>query len=571
MNQPRPLPSDKVACSLESAQILVNQGNLQGAADILQQLLALDTRNAAALILAAKVALQAGRFDSALGFAQRAVQVHPLVEYVLTLADVFKRCGNLTEAERHFLLIQKQVPEDYRALIGLAEVYEQAGYRRDAIKYTELALTKVFDTDLLRRFQKLVPYIESSRVLSILERWRPSESAAVEKRAKFDFYLIVAKEASERAKRGLPSYARSPSELFFNYSGSERDSLEAMVDTALRQNSTDPHDLGFIKASCLLSRGQREAASSYYQRKAAEGHKSIFKNIIFDDEFYLSLKSKRDDDLFHRLPPLMTVATPQFSDDGVIFLSCDVKYYLNFARPLLLSLNHVGLMNQVHLHIMDASDGELATARSFCSKLTNLTIGISAEISPARADGHQAARNYYHAIRFARMLEHIAIYKKTLWLMDVDGLFHRDPRPVLDSIGDADISLLGHTGRWEPWSQFNASMVGIRPTPKGTDFLRLVAHYIFDFYTRGELNWGIDQAAMFGVHEFLYYQESGLKVRMLPETVIDGQCLNDSVVWSNGGIGKFLQAGELLNATKGPPDSPRIRYSQLLKKYTEQL
>src|SRR5690606_1109124 len=118
--------------------------------------------------------------------------------------------------------------------------------------------------------------------------------------------------------------------------------------------------------------------------------------------FHRGLEESSDARLFGHLPPVTDVTTAAFPKENVIFLACDAAYFGAFGAPMLRSLAERGPGEQVHVHIMDANDTDLASIRNFCTGLRALAIGITAEQTGQRAIGVQAAREYYHAIRFVR-------------------------------------------------------------------------------------------------------------------------------------------------------------------------
>ncbi|MBL8630564.1 MAG: tetratricopeptide repeat protein [Rhodospirillaceae bacterium] len=558
---------DSIDSLLKTAEDHVNSGRLSEAAVTVQQALNAAPQNPLVLNAAALVAARLGNATEAESFARRATQIKPVVGYVLTLADILKAKGDYDEALKYYLLILSKAPTDAQSLLGAAEIYEQTGRRTLAIDHYEKALARTpHDLNLFRRFSKLLPFSQSPRVLAALERARPADNAPLGLRLEYEATLITWKEAAARASRGLPSSARSLDDLFFNFAAQERDKYEAMIDGLLLENQGNVH-AATAKATCLMARGKRKESEKYFQLRAKAKPGMLYDNIAFNDEFYSRLEARSDQELFGHFPDVSDVLSPAFDDAPIIFLSCDYKYFDKFARTLLLSINAAAQKPQIHMHIMDAPEEGLEAAKAFAAKLGKTKIAITSEFPNMRERGMEAARHYYHAIRFIRLYQCMRKYQRPLWQTDVDGLMRNDAWPTFETIGDADLAIWGHTGRWEPWNQFNASMTGIRPTENGITFIRLVAAYIADFHSNDNLHWGIDQLATYSVHEYLKDQNRGLKTVTLHDLVVDSECRDTAVIWSNGGIAKFHPVKLPSSGTDNQIDSPRVKYLDYLKQF----
>jgi hypothetical protein len=420
---------------------------------------------------------------------------------------------------------------------ALAQSYEDAGYRGRAIEQYESILdVRPNDLKALHKLSKLCPFTDSYRVL---ERYRMGVATA-EPSQKLTLLsqIAVKKEAFERLRRNLPPYAISGGDLTFMFAGREVKDSEDLAD-ALLQETPDHTEARMHKAFCARVRGDLLEAETCL-RDLWGG------SVLFNDGFYGELEGES----LSGLPDVIDVKTQDF-DGPVIYLACDMAYFTQFAKPLLGSIDAVAPGSNVHLHVMNAGD-----VQAFCATLSSTKIAISTETCPAE-------KTYYHAARFIRMYQYLVRYKQPLWLMDVDGLLNQDPRPLFDA--EADVSLVGHAGRFEPWFQFNASVVGVNPTQNGIKYLRLVAGYISHF--RDKLWWGIDQMALYGVYEHL---KGTATFGMLPPNTLDGEYTDDGIVWTNGTAAKFSEI-KTLNEDLGEPDSQRIRYIEALKKYDQPL
>lgn len=560
-------PPETVQSLLEAADAQVAAGNPKQALIVAQRALELDPKNATALNGAAILALSLGLLKEAEHFARRATQEKPLAIFVQTLANVLRTKGDLEEAAKYYNMILKHVPDDFQSLYGLGQIFEQTGHRTLALDHYERALMiQPHNSDLFHRFSKIITFTEAPRVYAALERAKPKDTDAAGLRLHFMINQARWKEYATRASQNLGSHARSPSDLFFTFGREIRDQFEALLDSVV--DLENPGSWSEWKAMSQLSRGARIESQHFFNIRAQQKPNSLFECLNFTDEFYRDLEKTTDKDLAAGLPEVTDIVMADFEDRPIIFLSCDFNYFRKFAQLLLLSIDRVAQRPQVHMHIMDTPPAAFNELKNFAAKLTRTRIAMTTEDTGMILRGIDAARCYYHAIRFIRMDQASQRYNKPIWQMDVDGLMHNDLKPMFDLLDTADIALWGSPGRWEPWAQFNASLTGIKPTTVGKTYLRLVAAYISHFHKLDLLRWGIDQLAMFGVHEYLKDQNRGLVVAMIPSHAIDGEFLEHGLIWSNGGIGKFSAPKLAAAVTNTPPDTPRIRYLEELKLYT---
>jgi hypothetical protein len=438
-----------------------------------------------------------------------------------------------------------------------------------SIRHSWLCDQKGLDNAI--KYSNLLSIPELTTGLEALERARPAPGAKRQYSLGYLNHAVVYKEWAERARRGLmPYHATRMGELFFNFAASDRDEYERIADEVL---ATKPNDKASItaKACALFSRGRHVEAESYFKQIASFNTNSIHDNINFQPNFFARLGALTDEQIGLKLPPLIDVLPAQFDHEHIIYLSCNHKYFVDFARSMLLSINARAQKSQVHLHVMEGSDAEWDDMKHFCAGLHNVKVAISGE-RPGLQDGDiMIARCYYHAIRFIRLYNHLKQYKKTLWLMDVDALLHRDPQPMFAAMGSADAAFRVRPARWEPWNQFNASVMAIAPTPLGMRYLRLVAAYVADYYQNSHLRWGIDQLAMYAVYVDLKDLGQAPNVHLLDDRAVDYDCFDDSFVWCNSGRGKFLQLKLIAKGVETSNDADRSKYFDALKVYAAQL
>lgn len=561
--------SADTASLLQTATAQFESGDKTAGERTLSQCLTSDPENPAVLDFAARVSMAKGDAVTAESYARRAVTKQTLAGYVLTLAETLKAQRKLQEALNLYAKIIEKLPNEPRSLYAMGEIYEEANERERAIACYERILDVVpgGDVSTAIKLSYLLTGPDLQRGMAALEKSRPAKDRGLKHQVTFLNHYVIYKEWAERYKHGqLVGHVSSLSESFFTYAAKERDELERAVDEFLKEEPHNKNANG-IKAACLLSKGKRIEAEQFYRKAAEKGAASVIANVVFAPDFYRRLEAMTDDELTATLPPVEEIRSAAFSDAPIIYLSCNYEYFSDFARPMILSVDTAMPKAQIHLHIMDASDSGLDAVRTFCARLKNTTIAVTAERTGVDPTDLMARRSYYHAIRFVRLLVHLQKYRRPLWLMDVDAIMNRDPKPMFDSIGDADVAFRVRPGRWEPWNQFNASVIGWRPTPAAIHYLRLIAAYIADFHGKGQLRWGIDQLAMFGVHEYLKDEGRAPKIHLLGDKALDYDYQEDGFVWGSSGRGKFVQIKQIEKGKTSGTDPKSAKYFDAFRKY----
>lgn len=507
-------------------------------------------------------------YAESIQYLDRAVQLSSSLDSVFTLASTLQRAGKAEDAQRYFTDILNSVPTHVPTLMQMGELCEQSGDRHGARGYYRQA-RDADDKDLVVAKKYAIASWEDdpAETAAVLDQQLARSDLDDTGRAKIILDLIIYKEFHERIKRGLmPYHATSLDELFFTYTKPEFSEFCSLAEKAAEKNPTDPtaQTRKFIAHFCSSDRLGAQKCLEHF-RTAVAGH--VWDTVTFDPNFYRALESFTKEDLLKGLPPVENVIYAEFSEEPVAYLSCNYIYFENFAAPMLRSLADVASNAQAHVHIMDATPQQLDLASSFCRSLDGLTIALSVEQPGADKNGMAAARSYYHAIRFIRYYQHLEQYRRTLWLMDVDALFNRDPKAMYDVLGGMDAAMRIRAGRLEPWNQFNACIVAATASSASLEYFRLIAAYIAHFYQRDGLRWGIDQLAMYGVFEYMRDEGYAPDLAFLDDKAIDYEYLDDGIVWCNSGRNKFLHMQRNPDGSMAIDDPDRAAYIKLFDKY----
>jgi len=349
--------------------------------------------------------------------------------------------------------------------------------------------------------------------------------------------LLFYKEFSARIDRELmPYHATSLDEMFFKYCV---DDFELYQELAFKSND--------LVAKCLARFCDRDRSGAQRNltlfRDRVQNH--VWSCVNFDPKFYAYLESMSDEDILRGLPEVH--GTGLASSSPTIYLGADGKYMNAFGDALVASLRDVSNGQNIHIHEMNPLGNKLGVGTyEYC----------------------EASRAYYHSIRFIRLWQHLREAKGPLWLMDVDALFRNDPAPMFATLDGHDVAFRVRAGRFEPWNQFNACVVGVAPTPAAQRYFRLIAAYIAFCWQRGNLQWGIDQFAMYGCYEYLRDLGCSPKLAFLDDKHIDYEYKDNGIVWCNSGKNKFM------GLKPGPDgkrqiDPDRVKYMELYERYAK--
>jgi Flp pilus assembly protein TadD len=497
-------------------------------------------------------------------FLQEAVKLNATIESVSALANLMQVTGRVDAARQLYKDIVKAIPAHAPSLAKLGEISELKSDRREARAYYRQALeASPSDVATGVKYATLTWADEPAETVAVFERLLAGAQND-NQRIYILTQFLTYKEFHERLKRGLmPYHATSIDEMFFKFAAPE---FARFRDIVLKIAAEDKGTIQSKFVAHFCAREWREAQEALVKLAPAIAG-TIWETISFDPAFYHVLEGFTDADILQGLPPLTEAVTAIFDDAPIAYLSCNYTYFANFCAPMLRSLADKAPGSQVHVHIMDVSPPQLAAATQFCQSLGVLRVALSAEQSGVDPADKMAARCYYHAIRFIRYYMHLKHYGRTLWLMDVDALFNRDPRHMYSVLGGNDAAMRIRAGRVEPWNQFNACIVAATPKPASTEYFRLLAAYIAYFHQRKQLRWGIDQLAMYGVYEYLKAAGRAPTLAFLDDRAIDYEYLDDGIVWCNSGKNKFSHLNRNPDGSLVVDDPDRAKYIKLFDKY----
>lgn len=534
---------------MAAGQAAAERGSSDEAIAAFETALTIEPENAAANNNLGNLWLAQGEPERALKFFQTAIQVEPSIKFVVDLGQCFETLNDAGSAIKCYRAALAKRSSDTELWIRLAGLLEIIGDRVNA----EDAYASALAADPACHAATiglawLLWRTDTARAIHTVETALQRGDLSKQIQAKLLAVLLLFNEWSGRRNRGLPAYhATSINEMFFHEAASTLEKLRTISAELVEQDPTDDW-AKMTEALATFATGDLEHAQEKFSAVGGETFSSMARAVRFDEEFFNGLKATADSKLLNGLPEVEFIKTCDFGAHNVLYMSCNSSYFDTYTKPLLRSLSHAGPGTQVHIHLMDSSEEHTEAARRFCCNLPNVHTALSVERPSLPENDPTAARSYFHAIRFIRFYHHLKQYNKTLWLMDVDALFNTSPQTFFATISESDVALRVRPGRLEPWNQFNACLLGVRPTSKGLNYLESVAAYIAYFYQQQNLPWGIDQLAMYACYVDLERHLASPKLQLINEHTLDYEHKPDGVLWCSSGSIKLTSLSRTMTA-----------------------
>lgn len=508
------------------------------------------------------VAFHTGALTEAEQYLQKAGSLGAGLPTMLLLARIFTATGRDQEAFRCYKAILQIDPVQFDALMAVGGVRERTGdYAAARECYRQAVAAQPANTEAVVKYANFIFDQNPDAAVDLMTGLLPGTGADLRGRGRVLEVLIGMREWQERIRRGQMHYhAANVDELFFTHARDLVADLETTATALLASNPADAAGklwLGFAR----LSQGDRAAAHALFEsaRNQMPGHTLNAANFL--PAFHEALRQTSDQDLVKGLPPVTMVKPPVSRSSGVLYLSCDVAYFSSFGLPMLCSLRDKSPDTPVHLHIMEASAGDIARIVAFCDRLAPFRYALSVENPNLTAASRP--RWYFHSVRFIRFYEALGLYKCPLWMTDVDTIVNRDlgemfARLETNKLEVCDVAMRVRPGRLEPQNQFSACAVGASQSEASRAYFRQVAAYIAYFYRNGGLRWGIDQLAMYSVFADLKDLGRAPRPALLGNREVDFDFREDGFLWMTAGAQKFFHLRRAAENSAPSPTENRL-------------
>jgi tetratricopeptide (TPR) repeat protein len=493
---------------------------------------------------------------------------HGDVPALLNAANAAARAGNLDQALERIDALLALSPRQPQAWLLKADILKHKS-DLDGVHRTLRTAAVLLPDDqqvVLRHADIVMPHAEDEalRVIhGLAERLGPAASAEPE----IWWRVLLANQRRKLKAAGVdPDWARSDTDAM---SSPETADVARWERSVLERESAtgEAEATSVARAIIHMARAELEAADRAF---AAVGRFStgVAAATRLAPGVYESLGARSDEQIAHGLPAMVDLTATSFADGPIIFLCCDFTYFNSFASILLRSLARHAPGSRVHVHVIDGGAGKWQRIVGECAALNALHVAVSAEASDARQRYGKNAAYYYHAVRFIRLYQLLQRYRQPMWMMDVDALFNRDPRPALGACRGHDVAVHVRPQMSAPWQKMPAGLIGVLPTEHGLSFARTAAAFLAQSHQNNQLCWYIDQAALYGTFNHLLGRGE-LRAHYYPPTLLDQRHGSDGIIWFAAGGWKFALA-QLAAGTR-PKDSAVLgsRYAQAMMGYLD--
>lgn len=220
-------------------------------------------------------------------------------------------------------------------------------------------------------------------------------------------------------------------------------------------------------------------------------------------------------------------------DKLVVFTACDSKY-LEYAIPLVRSLDIFSPGYQFVLHVINPSEGDLLRLKSLCASLRNTRLAVSREYIDLNALTPVAVNAYYASARFIVLPDLQEIIDLPILCLDTDSLFVNAIDGHFSDEGVADVVVFSE--------ELNEEVPDKRKVKNGTilfdssqkvrAFLLEMRERFLTLFEKGVVGWYIDQE-IFAQH--LLDDRFELTVAHINRAYTDWEFSGKSIIWAAKG------------------------------------
>jgi hypothetical protein len=235
-------------------------------------------------------------------------------------------------------------------------------------------------------------------------------------------------------------------------------------------------------------------------------------------------------------------ALPQISqqDRLVVFTACDSKY-LEYAIPLVRSLDFFSPGYQFVLHVINPSDADLERIRSVGITLRATRLAISSEYVDLSHLAPEAVSAYYASARFFVMPDLQEFTSLPVLCLDADSLFVNPIDGCYTDQGQVDVVVYCES--------LNRDVPDKRKIKNGTilfdssasvrSFLLKMRQRLLELFNEGTVDWYVDQEVF---AKQLLEDRSGLTFAHIKPAYIDWSFSGKSIIWTAKGDLKSLDS-----------------------------
>lgn len=304
--------------------------------------------------------------------------------------------------------------------------------------------------------------------------------------------------------------------------------LEAAV--AAKPDAATAHAL---LGAHLFDRGRWAEAERHLRRAASLSELHAYGAGCFLADDYEALASAADfAPRLAAMPPVSGEMPGRERPGFVVCVSCDARYFHEFARAVPLSADQASPGMEVHLHVVNPDPRFPEAVAALKARLRRTILTMSWETSPGTAQADLANLRF---VRFAAILDAI---RRPVFLLDADSLVRGDLHGLAEATGAADLALRERPANLPLNQRLFTGGIYVQPTEPGLRFMRRLAAYLMGCAARGIRPWYLDQCAAAIILRRTESDREPLRVAPLPEAYLDTNLGEASPVWTGKGAGK---------------------------------
>lgn len=226
---------------------------------------------------------------------------------------------------------------------------------------------------------------------------------------------------------------------------------------------------------------------------------------------------------------------PQIShlDKLVVFTACDSKY-LEYAIPLVRSLDFFSPGYQVVLHVINPGDTDLERLRSVGATLGATRLAISSEHVDLSHLPLLTVKAYYASARFFVMPDLQEIAGLPVLCLDADSLFVNPIDGRFTDVGQADVVVYSKElcEAVSDKRKVKNGTILLDASPKVRSFLLKMRRRLLELFNEGTVGWYVDQEVF---ARQLMDDRSGLTVAHINPAYADWDFSGKSIIWAAKG------------------------------------
>jgi Flp pilus assembly protein TadD len=249
-----------------------------------------------------------------------------------------------------------------------------------------------------------------------------------------------------------------------------------------------------VLAESALREERFDEAETGYRALADAGSEWLMCRTVYFSRAFFDRLQEQDDDL----PPPQTIVAATSDDfDYVVLVSCDSKYFAEYAGAFVNAYaRNGGARGLLHLHVVDPPAGFAVIVDRLIAKTGIEKIAVTCEANPFPDLSQLKQKVFYTCARFLHFGTWLQAYRKPIVCFDVDAIIEKPLTPLLEACRHADLGLVRREPRRAIWLDIVGYTVVGQPTPASAAYFRLLRRFLTYFARNSLLYWQVDQIGL---------------------------------------------------------------------------